>query len=179
MKRLTLFLLAVLLLALIVPVTSAQEAEVQQDPEALTVTIPPVDGGDGETIPSVVWSPDNLILIAGIAVVILFSVFGGVVIFLGNKLYLSIPQWAQPGAENIVREGIVDALEAGKTIVTNTTTTLDDEILKVIEERVYEIVNRVFDNPHVARKVAIDANGFTTTSNESFRVPVNDPELEG
>lgn len=125
----------IFLLAFTVPSIQAQD-----EPNGMTVTIP--DAND--TIPPVEWNPDNWVLIIGTGFVIAFSVFGGVVVFLGNKLYLSIPQWAQPGAENIVREGLVDALDTGRAIVIQTPSTLDDRVFEVIEARINEIANRIF-----------------------------------
>lgn len=129
-----------MLFSIIILLTLAIPGAVAQAQEGLTVTVP---GGD-DTIPPATWDPDNLILIAGIAVIIVFSIFGAVVAYLGNKLYLSLPQWAQPGAENIVRSGLVDAIELGDTIVGRTPSTLDDEIWERIEIKLNEIANRIF-----------------------------------
>lgn len=128
----------IFLLAFTVPSIQAQD-----EPNGMTVTVP--DGG-GSTLPPVTWNPDDIILIIMVGFVIAFGVLGGVVVFLGNKLYNSAPQWAQPGIENIVRTGATDALRTAQQIVIRTPTPLDDHALQIIEQRLNEMLSKVFRN---------------------------------
>ena len=108
--------------------------------DGLTVTIPPDDG-----VPPVTWDPDNWILIITVGFVIALATLGSVVVFFGNKLYLSAPTWAQPGIEDVVRSGVGDALEAGHTIVIKTPTPLDDYALEIVRSSVEDMLKKLFE----------------------------------